>query len=66
MMKNVSVNIGYDIYNNPNGGPADRLKFLQKDYLKNVGLRMIRMVPPWSVGTTGNRELRAYLRQHWF
>jgi hypothetical protein len=58
--------LGYDFYNNPNGGPADRLKFLQKDYLKNVGLRMMRMVPPWSVGTTGNRELRAYLRQHWF
>jgi hypothetical protein len=55
--------LGYEIYNNPKGAAADRLKFLQKDYFKNVGMRMMRMVPPWSVGTTGNRELKAYLRR---
>merc|ERR1719181_1838114 len=34
--------LGYEIYNNPNGTVADRIKFLQKDYFKNVGLRMVR------------------------
>jgi len=55
--------LGYEIYNNPSGTTADRIAFLKKDYLKNVGLRCVRMIPPWSVGTTGNRELRAYLRE---
>jgi hypothetical protein len=54
--------LGYEIYNNPNGTVADRIEFLKKDYLKNVGMRMVRMVPPWSVGVSGNREIRAYLR----
>ena len=34
------------------------IMYFFKDYLKNVGIRMIRMVPPWSVGTIGNREMR--------
>jgi hypothetical protein len=54
--------LGYEIYNNPNGTVADRIKFLQKDYFKNVGLRMVRMVPPWSVGVSGNRLVREKLR----
>ena len=52
--------LGYDIYNNPNNTVGQRLAFMGKDYFKNVGIRMIRMVPPWSVGTIGNKELRTY------
>jgi hypothetical protein len=52
--------LGYDIYNNPNNTAAQRLEFMKKDYLKNVSIRMVRMVAPWSVGTIGNRELRAW------
>ena len=55
--------LGYDIYNNPNNTFAQRIAFMGKDYFKNVGIRMIRMVPPWSVGTIGNREMRASFRE---
>ena len=41
-----------------------RVEFLKKDYLKNVSIRMVRMVAPWSVGTIGNRELRISLNQY--
>lgn len=53
--------LGYEIYNNPKpvGGLADRITFLKKDYWKNVSIRMLRMAPPWSFGTIGNREVRA-------
>jgi len=51
--------LGYDIYNNPNNTTAQRVQFLQKDYFKNVGIRVIRMAPPWSFGTIGNREFRS-------
>mmetsp|Transcript_1300 Transcript_1300/g.3828 ORF Transcript_1300/g.3828 Transcript_1300/m.3828 type:complete len:269 (+) Transcript_1300:1211-2017(+) len=53
--------LGYEIYNNPKGTLADRVSFLQKDYFKNVSIRMVRMAPPWSLGTIGNRELRSGL-----
>ena len=55
--------LGYDIYNNPNNSWAQRVAFLKKDYLKNVSIRMLRQAPPWSFGTIGNREIRAYLNQ---
>lgn len=51
--------LGYDIYNNPNNTVSQRVAFLQKDYLKNVSIRMVRMVAPWSFGTIGNKEMRA-------
>jgi len=51
--------LGYDVYNNPTNSFSDRMKFLQKDYFKNVGIRIVRMAPPWSFGTIGNKELRA-------
>jgi len=51
--------LGYDVYNNPTNSTKQRIKFMQKDYLKNVSIRMIRMAPPWSIGTIGNKELRA-------
>lgn len=51
--------LGYDIYNNPNNNVAQRLKFMAKDYGKNVSIRMLRMAPPWSLGTIGNREMRS-------
>ena len=51
--------LGYDIYNNPNNTTAQRIEFLKKDYFKNVSIRMVRMFAPWSVGTIGNREMRA-------
>jgi len=52
--------LGYDIYNNPNSSLGDRLRFMfKKDYVKNVSIRMLRMAPPWSLGTIGNRELRS-------
>lgn len=50
--------LGYNIYNNPDGTIADRIKFLRKDYWKNVGMRCIRQAPPWSFGTIGNKEMR--------
>lgn len=52
--------LGYEIYNNPQGTVADRIKFLKKDYWKNVGMRCIRQAPPWSFGTIGNKEARGY------
>jgi hypothetical protein len=55
--------LGYDIYNNPKNTFAQRIAFMGKDYAKNVGIRMIRMVPPWSVGTIGNREMRQSFRE---
>merc|ERR1712083_27418 len=48
--------LGYDFYNNPVGTAADRIKFMQKDYFKNVSIRMVRMAPPWSIGTIGNKK----------
>jgi hypothetical protein len=51
--------LGYDVYNNPKNTLAQRITFLQKDYFQNVGMRMIRMAPPWSFGTIGNREFRS-------
>jgi hypothetical protein len=53
--------LGYDIYNNPNNNSQQRIAFLKKDYWKNVSIRMLRCAPPWSFGTIGNREIRAYL-----
>lgn len=53
--------LGYDIVNNPNGTVADRVKFLQKDYFKNVGMRCVRQAPPWCFGMIANKELRAGL-----
>jgi hypothetical protein len=53
--------LGYDIYNHPANSTQQRLAFLKKDYWKNVSIRMLRMAPPWSFGTIGNREIRAYL-----
>mmetsp|Transcript_15344 Transcript_15344/g.27280 ORF Transcript_15344/g.27280 Transcript_15344/m.27280 type:complete len:270 (-) Transcript_15344:237-1046(-) len=53
--------LGYNIYNDPAGSISSRIKFLQKDYLKNVSIRMVRMAPPWSLGTIGNREARSGL-----
>lgn len=50
--------LGYDIYNRPNGTVSQRIQFLRKDYWKNVSIRMVRMAPPWSFGTIGNREIR--------
>lgn len=53
--------LGYDIYNNPNNTVSQRVAFMKKDYFKNVSIRMLRMAPPWSFGTIGNREIRKYL-----
>jgi hypothetical protein len=53
--------LGYDVYNNPTNNTSQRIQFLKKDYLQNVSIRMVRMCPPWSVGTIGNRELRKKL-----
>jgi hypothetical protein len=50
--------LGYDIYNKPIASVSERLRFLKTDYWSTVGIRMVRMAPPWSVGTIGNRELR--------
>lgn len=52
--------LGYDVYNNPGNNTSQRIAFMKKDYMKNVSIRMIRMAPPWSIGTIGNKELRAY------
>lgn len=54
--------LGYDIYNNPNNSVAQRLAFMKKDYFSNVGARVIRMAPPWSFGTIGNKSLREYFQ----
>lgn len=53
--------IGFDLYNNPNNTPAQRVAFLKKDYMKNVTTRMLRMMVPWSIGSIGNKELRTVL-----
>lgn len=53
--------LGYDVYNNPKNSVAQRFTFLQKDYLKNVSIRMVRMAPPWSFGTIANRNVRTEL-----
>lgn len=50
--------LGYDFYNNPNNTGSQRLAFMRKDYFQNVSIRMVRMAPPWSIGTIGNKELR--------
>jgi len=50
--------LGYDIYNNPGNTAAQRIAFMGKDYFSNVGVRIIRMAPPWSIGTIGNTTLR--------
>jgi hypothetical protein len=55
--------LGYDIYNNPNNTVAQRIQFMKKDYWKNVSIRMVRMTAPWSLGTIGNREMRAAFSQ---
>lgn len=55
--------LGYDIYNNPTNTVEQRIAFLKKDYLKNVGMRCIRQAPPWSLGTIGNKEMREYFGQ---
>lgn len=55
--------LGYDIYNHPKSTLANRIAFLKKDYWKNVSLRMVRMAPPWSFGTIGNREFRSKFQE---
>lgn len=50
--------LGYDIYNNPGNSVSQRIAFMGKDYFANVGVRIIRMAPPWSIGTIGNTTLR--------
>jgi hypothetical protein len=55
--------LGFDIANNPNGTLADRVAFMKKDYFRNVAFRMLRMLAPWSLGTIGNRELRAFFKE---
>lgn len=55
--------LGYDIYNRPNANVGQRIQFLKKDYWKNVSIRMVRMAPPWSFGTIGNREIRRSMQK---
>jgi len=55
--------LGYDIYNNPNNSIRQRIQFLGKDYFKNVSIRMVRMAPPWSFGTIGNRSIRDHFHK---
>jgi len=50
--------LGYDFYNNPNNTVGQRIQFMKKDYWQNVSIRMVRMAPPWSIGTILNKELR--------
>ena len=52
--------LGLDCYNRPVATAAERLRFLRSDYWSTVGIRMVRMAPPWSVGTIGNREMRSH------
>jgi len=56
--------LGYDIYNNPKNTIKQRFQFMGKDYLKNVSIRMVRMAPPWSFGTIGNKEIRENLHDY--
>jgi len=53
--------LGMDVYNNPNNTVGQRLQFLKKDYFKNVSLAVVRLIPPWSLGTIGNTEARGFL-----
>ena len=53
--------LGYEIFNNPEGTVADRIAFLKSDYFRTVGIRIVRMAPPWSFGTIANRTWRESL-----
>jgi hypothetical protein len=55
--------LGYEIYNHPEGTVADRIAFLKSDYFRTVGIRIVRMAPPWSFGTIANRSGRERLHE---
>jgi hypothetical protein len=49
---------GYDAYNNPQHTFGQTMDLIRKDYNKAVVLKMIRSLPPWTVGVIANTELR--------
>jgi len=53
--------LGYDLYNNPGNSPQNVARFLKTDYFTSAHLRMVRCIPPWSIGVIMNQELRAKL-----
>jgi hypothetical protein len=52
---------GYDAYNNPHHTIRETAALIQKDYHKTVMLKMVRSLPPWTIGVIANAELRIYL-----
>lgn len=49
---------GYDVYNNPQHSLSQSMQLIKKDYNKAVMLKMVRSLPPWTVGVIANTELR--------
>ena len=55
---------GLDVYNEKSSSFGARMSRISGKYVSTVGLRMIRMFPPWSVGLVANREIGKYIRNN--
>ena len=55
--------LGVDLFNRPGRTLAERAALLRREYLPSTSIRMLRMAPPYSVGTLGLRKLRTRLRR---
>lgn len=52
---------GLDMYNNRESTFRCRMSRVSQLYFPSVGVRMCRMMAPWSIGLIANREIREYL-----
>ena len=51
--------VGLSMYNHPEGGLGKHLETLRTTYPPTVVLRMLRIIPAFSVGGVVNRSLRS-------
>ena len=55
--------LGLDIFNRPDKTLAQRASLIRREYLPSTSIRMLRMAPPYSIGTIGLRKLRTEMRR---
>lgn len=55
--------LGLDMYNRPDVSSADRMSFIQKEYLKTSLARIARIFPAFGVGGVVNKKIRAEAKQ---
>ena len=55
--------LGLDMFNRPDRTLVQRAALIRREYLPSTSIRMLRMAPPYSIGTIGLRKLRTQLHR---